>query len=412
MKKIICLIITIMVLIIPLNTFALEYPTLHYKNAIVYDTTDKKILYELNSEEISSIASLTKIMTIITAIEKNNDPTKTITYNQNMKNNVAWYASVAGFKVGDKLTFDDLLYAAMLPSGADATVALAITTSGSLDAFIIEMNSLAKKIGMNNTNFVNVHGLDEENHYSTAKDIQILLEYSLQNSKFKEVYTTKEYTLSTGKKIKSTVKKQSDKFNLDISKIIGSKTGFTGNAGLCISTIMNHKNHEIIFITLNAPTTSTSVPYNISDTLDLINFIENNYNNQQIIKKNQFEKDIEVLNSKIETYKIKSTKEISLFLENDYNKEDIKIVYTGTETLSYKNKKGEKLGTIKYYYKEEEIASEQIYLNQELEIDYLKVIKSNKWIVVTALSSIIIITSILIILVKKIKTNKHKKRTL
>ena len=354
MKKLLC-IIFITIVLLPLNTYAINYPELHYKNAIVYDVTDEKILYELNSEELSSIASLTKIMTIITAIEKNNNPNKVITYTQNMKNKVALYASVAGFKVGDKLTFDDLLYAAMLPSGADATVALAITTSNSIEEFVNEMNLLAKKIGMNNTNFVNVHGLDEKNHYSTAKDIQILIEYALKNEKFKKVYTTKEYILSTGKKIKSTVKKQSDKFGLDTSKIIGSKTGFTGNAGLCISVLMNYKEHEIVFVTLNAPTTKTKIQYNISDTLNLISFIENSYNLQEIIKKNQFEKNIKVKSSNIDNYKIKSTNEVTLFLENDYNKDDIKIIYTGKQKLSYKNKKGEKIGTIKYYYQQKEI---------------------------------------------------------
>ena len=129
---------------------------------------------------------------------------KKITYSQEMKNNVMWYASVAGFRVGDVLTFEDLLYAAMLPSGADATVALAITTSGSLESFVIEMNVLAKKIDMNNSNFVNVHGLDEDNHYSTAEDLRKLLEYSLENEIFKKIYMTKEHTLSTGKTIKST----------------------------------------------------------------------------------------------------------------------------------------------------------------------------------------------------------------
>ena len=124
MKKVFLLITFI--LLLPLNTLALEYPSLHYDSAIVYDLTDNKVLYELNSTEQKSIASLTKLMTIITAIENTEDLNKTITYDSNMKNNIAWYASVAGFKVGDKLTFNDLLYAAMLPSGADATVAVHI----------------------------------------------------------------------------------------------------------------------------------------------------------------------------------------------------------------------------------------------------------------------------------------------
>lgn len=161
MKKIIILLL-LTTFLIPINVFSLNYPQLHYKSCIIYDLTDQKILYELNSNESLSIASLTKLLTIITAIENNSDLNKSIIYTQEMQNNAMWYASSVGFKVGEELTFMDLLYGAMLPSGADATVALAFTTSGSIENFVNKMNITAQKIGMNNSNFVNVHGLDEK----------------------------------------------------------------------------------------------------------------------------------------------------------------------------------------------------------------------------------------------------------
>lgn len=403
MKKIL---LFLTILFLPLTSFALEYPSLHYKNAIVYDLTDNKTLYELNSTETSSIASLTKLMTIITAIENNADLNKTITYTQEMSNNVAWYASKTGFKVGEQLTFDDLLYGAMLPSGADATVALAITTSGSLDEFIKLMNETAQKIGMTNTNFVNVHGLDEENHYSTAEDIRKLLEYALQNTKFKEIYTTKEYTLSTGTKILSTVQKQSNNYNLDITKIKGSKTGYTDDAGLCISVLMNHEDHEIIFITLNAPVDGT--PYNITDGLELINFIESSYSTKTLVPKETIIKTIPVINSKIENYSIMSSNDIDLFLENDYDKSKLEIKYEGLEELSYKNTKDELLGTISYYYDDELISIEKAYLNTDIESDYLKILLSYKEIIITI--SVLLIVFIFILILQHKKRRKNKKR--
>lgn len=383
------ILLLLLILVLPFNCLALEYPKLHYKSAIVYDLTDEKVLYELNSNEKMSIASLTKLMTIITAIEKNNDYSKKITYDQNMKNNVEWYASVAGFKVGDVLTFDDLLYGSMLPSGADATVALAITTSGSLDKFVIEMNNLAKKIGMTNSNFKNVHGLDEENHYSTAEDIRKLLTYALKNAKFKEVYTTKEYTLSTGKKIKSTVKRQADASNIDINKIKGSKTGFTGNAGYCISVLATHEDHDIIIITLNAPENSQGVAYNLSDALNLINFIETNYHNVTLVKKDKVIKTLPVNNSKQDTYKIKSSKNIEAFLENDYDKDKLKITYSGKKELSYKDKTDTTIGKIKYYYDDKLIAEEEVKLNTKLELSVLKLIQSNIVVIITILLAVL-----------------------
>lgn len=406
MKKI----ILFLLLLIPLNISALSYPELHYENAIIYDLTDKEVLYEKESAEEKAIASLTKLMTIITAIEKVEDPNISITYSEEMSSNVAWYASVAGFKVGETYTFDDLLYGAMLPSGADATVALAFTASGSLDTFVKDMNELAQKIGMTNSNFVNVHGLDEDNHYSTAEDLKKLLEYSLQNETFKKVYTTKEYTLSTGKKIESTVLKQGQKYSLDTSKILGSKTGFTANAGLCISALMNDENHEIIIITLGAPS-DENLPYNVTDVIELIEFTSTNNNYQTIIEPNQFKESIQVNLSTIDKYEISSSKEISLYLPIDYNKDDIKIEYIGPKELSYKDKKDTLIGTINYYYQEKLLDSEEVYLTIELKPSYEKLILLHKdkiIIVIVCVLTIIFVPIILTILKSKRKSKTHK----
>ena len=392
-------IIIFLLIFFPSIVFALDYPELHYKNAIVYDLTDKKVLYELNSNEVVSIASLTKLMTIITAIENIEDPTEKIVYTSEMANNVAYYASIAGFVVGQTYTFEDLLYGAMLPSGADATVALAIHTSKDIDSFVKEMNELAQKIGMKNSHFVNVHGLDEKEHYSSANDIKILLEYSLKNQLFKKVYTTKKYTLSTGKELKSTVLKQSEKYQLDLSKVIGSKTGFTAKAGLCISALMEHKNHEIIFITLRA-STKNSIPYNMLDTIELINFIEKNYDNQTVLSKGDLIKKIKVEHSKISDYKIYSNIDVNLFLPNDYDKTKLVIKYDGVDNLSYKNNKNEKIGEITYLYDNQIITKEDIYLKEEIKIDYLKIIKSKKDIIIIWGLGILS-TILLIIYIKK-----------
>lgn len=402
MKKILLLII----LLLPMHIKALTYPELHYENAIVYDLNDDTILYEKNSEEQRAIASLTKLMTIITAIEYTEDQTKTITYTEEMKSNVAWYASIAGLTVGQTYTFEDLLYGAMLPSGADATVALAISTSGSLDNFIKDMNTLAQEIGMTNSHFVNVHGLDEDNHYSTAKDVSKLLSYSLKNELFKKVYTTKEVSLSNGKILQSTVLRQGKKYNLDTTKILGSKTGFTANAGLCISVLMLDETHEIIIITLGAPS-NENIPYNVTDALELIDFITTNYNYQTIIKPSDYKEKLKVNLSKTNTYEISSTKEIKLYLPNDYNKEDIKIEYLGPKELSYKDKKGTQIGELNYYYKDKLLNKENIYLTTNIEPSYKKIIIANKEKVIIVILSILLII-IVPILLTILKSRKRK----
>lgn len=272
MKKI----LLILVCFFPISVLALDMPEINSKAAIVYDLDDEIIILEENSEEIRSIASLTKIMTVLTAIENIDDFNASVTITGEMLAGIYWNASVAGLKTGDTVTYMDLLYAAILPSGADATQVLAYAALGSVDAFVLQMNELALSIGATNTHYVNTTGLDQEGAYSTAYDQMLILAYALENPIFKEVYTTKSYTLSNGLQVEATINKYNEVLNLDTSKIIGSKTGNTTNAGLCMSALFYHEDHEMILITLGAELIE-DVPYNLLDTLTLIDAVNENY---------------------------------------------------------------------------------------------------------------------------------------
>ena len=136
MKKVWLLII----LLIPVNCLALEIPNINSKYAIVYDLTSKEIIYEKDSDVKTSIASLTKILTVATALDKIDDLDRQVLITNDMLKDIYWNASVAGLKVGDIVTYQDLIYATILPSGADAAQVLAISLGGSVDNFIKEMN--------------------------------------------------------------------------------------------------------------------------------------------------------------------------------------------------------------------------------------------------------------------------------
>lgn len=260
----------------PIYAFALEIPNLNSEAVIVYDMDADTVIFDKNSQNVHSIASLTKIMTVLTAIENIDDFSTNVTITNEMLAGIYWNASVAGLKVGDIVTYRDLLYAAILPSGADATQVLAYAVSGSVDTFVYKMNELAKKIGVKNTHYVNTTGLDQDGAYSTAYDQMLILDYALQNPLFKEVYTTKEYTLTNGLKVEASVQKYNQVLNLDTSKIIGSKTGNTDLAGLCMSALFYHEDHEMILITLGAERID-DLPYNLIDTLTIIDTVNQNY---------------------------------------------------------------------------------------------------------------------------------------
>ena len=169
-------------------------------NAILYNMNDNKIIYEKNAYDKVQIASLTKIVTAITYIENNRDLATTITIKYDMLRGLDGYAKV-GLKSGDRITKQELLYALMLPSAADAAQALAIDNSGSIDAFVELMNKEVEKIGVKNTHFDNPVGMDSSNNYSTAYDMAQILIYALNNETFKEIFQADQYYLSSINKL-------------------------------------------------------------------------------------------------------------------------------------------------------------------------------------------------------------------
>lgn len=398
MKKI----ILIIVLLFPFNVCALSLPSdLYSDKVLVYDLTDDSLLLEKKSEESANIASLTKIMTTITAIEKNPDISESMTITSDVFEGLPWDASVAGLKVGDNLTIEDLLYASILPSGADATQALAISSSGSVSSFVSDMNELAKRIGATNSSFKNVTGLDEEGHKSTASDILKILKYALNNPLFKRIYSTKEYTLTNGLVVRSTVIGYSRNLNLNTDRIIGSKTGYTSKAGLCISALTNINGHEVIIIALGAPPVIREA-YNVKDALHLISFLDNNYKEITLINEGDKVIELPVSLSKIDFYNITSSKKVSKYLPIDYNKDNFKAEYSGKTELKFSSKG--KIGTIKYYYNDELLDEEEVIINTKIELDIVKFIKKY-WLLITLM---VIGLFVLMLLIKY--SRKHKRK--
>lgn len=173
------------------NSSTLE-PNISSKNAIIFDRNSKIILYEKNPFQEVAIASTTKIMTCILALE-NANLSDTITIS---KKAAAVAGSTLGLKENMKLTLNDLLYGLMLRSGNDCAIAIAEHISGSTENFSFLMNKKAKELGLKNTNFVTPHGLDNEEHYSSAYDLALLTDYALNNTTFKKMVSTKRITIN------------------------------------------------------------------------------------------------------------------------------------------------------------------------------------------------------------------------
>lgn len=363
MKKYFKLLITI--LLFNINIVYAEEFDITSKNAILYNMNDNKVLYELNSNEKVEVASLTKIMTTIVALENNTNLDEEVVITKEMLEGISEYSQV-GFKVGDKPTVKDLLYGAMLPSGADAVNALAIHTSGSIDKFVSLMNKKAKTLNLKNTHFDNPIGMDSEDNYSTASDIAKLLIYSLKNDTFKTIFTSKEYKIEyLNKTIKTTLNSYSKAYGLDISNITGAKSGFTDEAGLCLASTSTIDNVNYLLITLGANTTNRSNA--VKDTLKIYDYYSSSYSYKTVLEKDYTIKTIKVKWGREKEYNITSNEDISLYIANTVRKNRIKYIYNGVEEINYKIKKGDKLGTVKLVYDNETLTTIDVYLNKDIE---------------------------------------------
>ncbi|HBA37804.1 MAG TPA: hypothetical protein DCY94_03695 [Firmicutes bacterium] len=312
---------------------------------------------------------------------------------------IPWDASIAGLKPGDELTYEDLLYASLLPSGADATMSLAHLVSGSVDKFVELMNSKAKQIGLTNTNFVNVTGYDAEGQSSSLKDVFILLKYSLKNDIFKKVYTASSHQMKNGKIVNRTVDMYNKLYNFDLSAIKGSKTGYTNKAGMCMSALLELHDREFIIITLGAEV-KPKTAYNLVDTISIIDSITNTFENHIFYDENSLLLNIPVKNSHETSYSVKLSKPIYKFLEISNDIGECTYKYVGKKYLSFKDKEGSTIGKIEYYYDGELIDEDLIILSETLTKSAIKYYGPK----------IIVFLLILLIILCLYKISRRKKR--
>lgn len=227
--------------------------------AVLMRVNGGRVIGEINGEEKMYPASMTKIMTTIVAIEELESLDQQITLSNNIFSQLEGKnASQAGFQPGEAVRVMDLLYGAMLPSGAECCLGLAELVAGTETRFVELMNEKAKELGMENSNFCNVTGLHDPQHYSTAKDIAILLKYAIRNDTFREIAESSYHSTGTsdvhpdGITYYSTLFKNLDDPEVVGGRILGGKTGYTSEAGLCLASFAEIEEQEYIFVTAGA----------------------------------------------------------------------------------------------------------------------------------------------------------------
>lgn len=346
-----------------------DEPKINSRSAVVIDRKSKNIIYGKNENVKKAMASTTKIMTAMVVIQ-----------NTNLNNIVDISKKAAGtggsrlgLKAGDKITVKDLLYGLLLRSGNDCAVALAEYVAGSVPEFSNLMNQNAQMLGLNNTHFVTPHGLDEEEHYTTAYELAILADYALNNEVFAQIVNTKSYTININKNSKTL--NNTNELLGNLNGVYGVKTGFTNGAGRCLVTSIKRGNLDVICVVLGADTKKDRT----RDSAKLIEYTFNKYEEIDIKEKikESFEKWNEINGNRINIEKGESSKlELTL---NDKDKiftypiekgteDNINIEINANLNLKAPVLENTNIGKIKIYYNAKEL----------LEIDILNINKINK----------------------------------
>ncbi|WP_034681540.1 D-alanyl-D-alanine carboxypeptidase family protein [Caldalkalibacillus mannanilyticus] len=218
--------------------------------AILIDQETGRILFQKKSNDQLRIASITKIMTAIVAIENGNlkDMVKT------SKNAFGVEGSSIYLKLGEKLSLEDMIYGLMLRSGNDAAVAIAEHIGGSVEGFVYLMNKKAEELGMTKTVFNNPHGLDDhEEHYSSARDMAVLTAYAMNNEVFATIAGTKRKTAPLEGEKWDRIWHNKNRMLSKYPYADGVKTGYTKRAKRTLVSSATKDGHRLIAVTLNAP---------------------------------------------------------------------------------------------------------------------------------------------------------------
>lgn len=346
--------ITLIILILTLFSFLLGLgkPTTSAESAVLIDSKTGRILYSYNHDLKRPMASTTKIMTALLAIEYG-DLDSIVKIKESA---VGIEGSSIYLRKDEEISLRDLIYGLMLRSGNDAAVAIAEHISGSVDKFVELMNKKAKEIGAVNTNFVNPHGLHDPNHYSTAYDMALITREAMKNDFFKEVSKTKTWVAN----------REVNQYFINKNEVLkkykggdGVKTGYTKAAGRCLVASATRDEIQLIAVVINDGNW-------FNDCYSLLDYGFENYRPTLILSKGQFLKKIKILDGAIEYLNVLCNEDLIIPLAEE-EREKIKIVLNIPDTLNSSITKGQRLGNVQIFLEGKLLYTFDINSSSEIE---------------------------------------------
>ncbi len=300
MKTVKIILVTILLFVYTNSNAAASTPQTSGKAAVLLDGQSGRILFESNSREKLPMASTTKIMTAIVALEHANldDKINIPPEASGVEGSSIWLSA------GETHTLEDLLYALMLRSGNDAATAIAFHIAGSVEEFASMMNRTAKKIGAMDTSFVNPHGLHDDHHYTTAYDLALIASYGLKNPIFEKIVSTKNHSMPWEGHEWDRAMRNKNKILWTYEGANGVKTGYTKKAGRCFVGSAKRDGMQLVAVVLNCGPM-------FEEATNLLDYGFRNYKNVLIVEQDQFVQTI-LVNKGIH-------KEVNLITEKGYS---------------------------------------------------------------------------------------------
>lgn len=363
MKKI----LLILILLIPFSVFGKEIDTFSSSGTctILMDMDSKRILYGNNIHTVRSIASITKIMTAIIAIENGKIDNDIVIGDEIEKA----YGSGIYIKQNEEMKLIDLVYGLMLRSGNDAALSIAKIVSGNTDEFVKLMNEKATSLKMSNTVFNNPSGLDTpKSNYSTTYDMALLTSYAMQNETYRKIVSTKKYKLSTN--MNTYIWHNKNKLLSSYKYATGGKTGFTEIAKRTLVTTASKDNMNLVVVTLNDGN-------DFSDHKNLYEEAFETYSNYKILKEGN-----------ITIYNEKYYPNYEFYIKNDFNytltEEETSNLILKFEIENRKNDLNDsKIGVVSIKLGDSVIHEEDLYIKEKIRkksfLDKVKEFFNNLW---------------------------------
>ena len=335
MRKSVCIFILI-VLCFFILSFSANAIDVSAKGAVLLEAQSHDIVFGKSEQVRLPMASTTKIMTALIVLE-NASLDDIVTIEPCM---VGVEGSSIYLQAGEKLSVEDLLYALLLESANDASVALAIHVSGSIEAFAQLMNEKAEKLGLCNTHFTNPHGLDDNEHYTTPYELGIIAAYAMQNDNFAKIVSTKKATIPSANGESHRVLVNHNRLLHSYDGAIGIKTGFTKKCGRCLVSSATRDGVTLICVTLNAPN-------DWNDHKNLLNYGFTQYESLTLATPNFYNIELNAIGGIKDTFIAENDAGLNVTLKRGQH--SISAVVESNRLVSAPIKKGDLVGTISFY---------------------------------------------------------------